>query len=179
MEDFFKILILVLVIVIVGIGYYFYTSTILPFILILISGILITLEIFFIPGFGIIGIIGFTCGAYGVWLNMRADVLLFSILPTILLCFVMFKLLSDIKVVKNAVLTNTLSKDNGFIAANNELIGLVEKLGIAVSDLNPSGKVEIDGRKFSAVSDGQFISNGSKVKVVSVDGNLITVTKVL
>lgn len=177
MEDLLRMALLVVIFAAVAAGYYFYTQTLLPIVLIMIAGALITLEIFFIPGFGIIGLTGFALGAYGVWLNMRPDALLLALVPTVLMCFFMVKTLSQTQFFKSFILTSTISRDRGFTATSESADWLTGKKGWAVTDLNPSGKAEIEGKRYSVVSDGQFIANGSEIRVISNEGNVITVTK--
>jgi membrane-bound ClpP family serine protease len=52
---------------------------------------------------------------------------------------------------------------------------LVGKTGRAVSDLRPSGAIEIHGETFSAVSDGSMIEADAEVVVRRIDGNSIVV----
>lgn len=39
------------------------------------------------------------------------------------------------------------------------------RLGIALTDLKPSGRIEIDGQPFDAIADGEFIHLGESVSV--------------
>ncbi|MCZ9961728.1 hypothetical protein OFQ54_07830 [Brachyspira hyodysenteriae] len=41
----------------------------------------------------------------------------------------------------------------------------------------PSGYIVIDGQKYDAVSEGEFIDKGSSLKVILVEGNRIVVKK--
>ncbi len=54
--------------------------------------------------------------------------------------------------------------------------GLVGEHGIAVTDLDREGKVSVHGEYWDAQSD-QFISKGSRVRVIRVDGLSVQVTK--
>ena len=56
----------------------------------------------------------------------------------------------------------------------NELIG---KTGTAETFFRPSGYILIDGKKYDAVSEGEFIDKGSNLKVILVEGNKIVVKK--
>lgn len=177
MEDFLRVALLVAIFAAVALGYYFYTASLLPIVLIMLSGILITLEIFFIPGFGIIGITGLGLGAYGVYLNMRPDAILLALVPTVLLSFFMVKTLAQTQLFKGFILTSTISADKGYKATSESADWLTGKKGFAVTDLNPAGKAEIEGKRFSVVTDGQFIPNGAEIRVLSNEGNVISVTK--
>ncbi|MDQ1238904.1 MAG: hypothetical protein QG577_1089 [Thermodesulfobacteriota bacterium] len=54
--------------------------------------------------------------------------------------------------------------------------GLVGEIGIAVTDVDPQGKVAIHGEYWNALSDTSLLK-GTKVRVISVDGLHITVTR--
>ncbi|MDR2246876.1 MAG: nodulation protein NfeD [Treponema sp.] len=53
--------------------------------------------------------------------------------------------------------------------------GLVGKIGVAVTTLRPSGRVEIDGEVYSVEADGSFVEPGRGVRVTRVRGSVITV----
>lgn len=52
---------------------------------------------------------------------------------------------------------------------------LVGKVGFADTTFNPMGKITINGEIYEAISQGKFIEKGSKIKIVSVENNKITV----
>jgi membrane-bound serine protease (ClpP class) len=56
-----------------------------------------------------------------------------------------------------------------------ELSPLVGKQGLAVTDLRPSGKVEVDGEPIDVVSDAGFLPRGSRVAILLVHGNRVVV----
>ena len=56
--------------------------------------------------------------------------------------------------------------------------GLKGSVGVAASDLRPSGAAEFDGRRYDVVADGAFVSRGADIKVVAVEGNRIVVRAV-
>jgi membrane-bound serine protease (ClpP class) len=51
------------------------------------------------------------------------------------------------------------------------------KSGTAVTPLRPSGTVRIEGRRYSAVTDGEFIEKDDTVTVKKTEGNRIEVRK--
>ena len=59
-------------------------------------------------------------------------------------------------------------------AGRRDLIG---KTGIAISDLRPSGRAEIDGETMIVVADGEFVERGLPVTVTDVRGNRVVVSK--
>lgn len=52
---------------------------------------------------------------------------------------------------------------------------LVGRVVLAASDLRPAGVIEADGRRVDAVTEGGYISRGSAVRVLGVDGNRVIV----
>ena len=56
---------------------------------------------------------------------------------------------------------------------------MIDKEGIADTDLHPSGWVRIDDRRIFVVSEGDFIDKGSGVTVLSVDGNRVVVRELI
>lgn len=58
-----------------------------------------------------------------------------------------------------------------------KLKALVGKTGVATSRMMPSGTVEIDGRRYDALSDGMPIDPGQTVLVIRVDGINIMVRR--
>ncbi len=178
MQDFLSFALLALIFALVAAGYYFFTAMLLPVVFIMAAGALITLEIFFVPGFGTIGLAGALIGAYGIYLNTKPDAILLALVPTVLLSFLMVKTLSQTKLFKSFILTSAISADKGFKATSDSAEWLIGKKGVAVTDLNPSGKAEIEGRRYSVLADGQFVANGSEVRVTSNEGNVISVVKI-
>ena len=55
---------------------------------------------------------------------------------------------------------------------SDELLG---KEANVVVTLRPAGKIECRGRRYDAVSDGQYIEENSHVRIKAVHGNMIVV----
>ncbi|MHC4091537.1 MAG: NfeD family protein [Planctomycetota bacterium] len=60
-------------------------------------------------------------------------------------------------------------------SADGELVGQV---GVARTELRPSGSAEIGGKRYNVVSEGEFIREGTRVRVVEVRGNRTVVEEV-
>jgi len=58
------------------------------------------------------------------------------------------------------------------------LKGLVGQIGIAKSEMLPSGAVRIDGRTVDAVTEGMPVDIGQRVRVMEVHGNRVVVRPV-
>lgn len=165
-------------------------------ILIFLVGVgLMALEIFVIPGFGAAGISGIALMATGLVLSLVANINFdFTFVPSsdiafalarvvaamTLLVMVLFmfgdRLISS-KGFSRIVLTDTLSTEKGFTTTVKGLQELVGSIGVAATDLRPSGKVEIADDRYEASTDGQLIEKGASVIVVRSRGNYIEVKK--
>lgn len=75
-------------------------------------------------------------------------------------------------------LKDQLTKEAGYNSMNMEYEALVEKAGITLNDLRPVGTVRINGKDYSAISDGKWIKKDSEVRVVKVDGTKIQVEEI-
>ena len=162
-------------------------------ILIFIAGIvLIALEIFVIPGFGIAGVGGIVLLITGLVLSLLANVqfdfsyirmdtilealfiVLLAVFGAILLSFQTAKQLFTNPRFGFA-LAATQQHDEGFIAPDSSLTDMIGKQGIAFSMLRPAGKVMIDNDVYDAVCRESFIEKGANIKVVSFNNAQLVV----
>jgi membrane-bound serine protease (ClpP class) len=152
-------------------------------ILFLIGLILIILEIFVVPGFGITGVSGIISLCFsivmvfgGIYtaLYAIAKIITYSLIFLTGVYFWGPKL----KIFDRFILKDNMTSDRGFVAVEaniyNHLSGLE---GIALSQCRPSGKVRIGDERYDVVSDGDFIDKGERVMVRKVSGNKIVVRK--
>lgn len=165
-------------------------------IIVFIAGlVLIFLEIFVIPGFGITGISGIvlTIGALTLALvrNINFDftfvpagsvavsflmVTVAMALPLVLLIAFGQQIFSTTLFQKMSVATEMRTSE-GFSVKDSVLEALIGSNGITVTDLRPAGKIEVNGERYDVVADGGFITKGSDVKVVSIRSNYLVVEK--
>ncbi len=163
--------------------------------LFIVGLILILLEIFVIPGFGVTGITGivFTISALTLALvrNINFDftfvpsgslaisflmVTIAMALPLVLLLLFGQKIFSS-SVFRKMGVQAEMTTAEGFSIKDNAQIALIGSTGLAVTDLRPSGKVEIGDERYEASADGTFIIKGTIVKVLRVQGNYLVVDK--
>lgn len=64
------------------------------------------------------------------------------------------------------------------VQAREVLDALVGAEGVAISDLRPVGKVQIDGQRYDALSESTLIRAGTRVRVTFADGSQIKVRPV-
>ncbi|UJL44857.1 nodulation protein NfeD [Virgibacillus sp. NKC19-16] len=75
-------------------------------------------------------------------------------------------------------LKDQLTKEAGYNSMNMEYEALVNEEGITLNDLRPTGTIRINKKDYSAVSNGQWVSKDTPVRVVQVDGTKILVEKI-
>lgn len=149
--------------------------------------LLILLEIFVIPGFGITGILGIvlTFGSL-VMALLGNDALDFEMITTDsvmdAILIVLVGLLLGIAVViyvshkigskgimKQSALDKEQRLEDGYIGVPTEPARYVGHCGEAYTVLRPGGKVRIDDDMLDAVSTGGFIEAGTRVRVVKYE----------
>jgi membrane-bound serine protease (ClpP class) len=167
-------------------------------VLFVVGLILIILEIFVIPGFGIAGISGLVLALTGLVLSMVDNIIfefefhaaeaittvlksLMIVAVSMFLAFVLSIYLSKKALTSNAfswiVLNSTQQKDEGYISVDSSWKQLIGKTGLAFTNLRPSGKVEIDDETYDAKSEIGFIEKGQKVKVIDYRSGQVYVVK--
>jgi len=144
--------------------------------------VLILLELFVIPGFGVAGILGIICLVCGLAFSMVANdyfnfsiaapgmlfnsfLLVIASMVTATIVMVIFgKSLLKTKAFKRLVLQDEQRSEEGYTSSrlNAEL---VNREGVAKTVLRPSGKVEIDGKWYDAVALDGFIDIGEDIYV--------------
>lgn len=146
--------------------------------ILLIIGVALVIGEVVIPGFGVMGIGGLAAVITSIVLystSVKQAVILITIAVAVILgMFVISMMLFSKK--SRFVLENEERPDEGYVAARIDK-DLVGKEGIAETDLHPSGAVRIDGKRINVISDGEYISKGQKIKVLSVTGSTVKVAK--
>ena len=160
---------------IAGIGNWLYT-------VMFIAGIvLLLLEIFVIPGFGIAGISGIALIFISIFLTLGGGVsAMYAMGVVALILLVSFLVLlfffPKLPIWKKLGLARRETKKEGYIAIT-EKKHLEGKEGKAITMLRPSGVVEIDGKRYDALTEGEFIEKGKKIVVTRVEGGKVFVKK--
>ena len=160
--------------------------------LFVVGEILLLLELFVFPGFGIAGISGGVLIVGSLTLMMigndnldftfvpaeriikAAITTLAAFLSAILLLFVGGVRLTNSQIFRKVALVSTQNTKEGYSSKFVEEI-LIDKIGVAHTILRPSGRVEIDGNLYDAATRGEYIEAGSKIIVVDDSGNYLKV----
>lgn len=157
-----------------------------PMVICFVGILLLLIEIFLIPGFGIIGILGISCvmisffAAFGMEnIESAVSVISISLLASAaLIALLTIYILPKSTIFKKIMLTTQNTKTDGFSSHVKNDVELLHKRGVAYSTLRPAGSVMVDGKRYDVVADGDFIQQGSEIEVIQVDGLKITVKKV-
>lgn len=133
------------------------------------------------PGFGLPGISGIVLIVVGIVLAMgsiQSAIMSLSvaIILTAIITILLIKQGRKIEVFNKIVLSTKHDDEGGYFSAPPKYEYL-DKEGIALTDLRPSGIIEIDEEKLDALSEGSYIQKGSQVKVVKVEGSKIIVRR--
>lgn len=130
---------------------------------------------------GTLATIGAVCMIISVGLSSPNWVAgLYAVIGVILggLCSLFFlKVFKKRKMWDKLALVDKLSKEQGYSTMNKTYESLVNKIGVTKTDMRPVGTVCIEGKDYSAVSNGQWIPKDTRVLVEYVDGTKILVSK--
>lgn len=175
-----------------GSGYILDIASAFEIILFVIGVIFIIAEIFFIPGFGIFGILGIIFVVGSLFLGLIGDFPTVdnSILSTALIQLaatfvltgivisILLKYLPKTAVLNNLILTDAIDVKVDYTSSIPDNSVLLNKEGISLTDLRPSGTAVIDGKRYDVVADNEYINHNKKIKVIKVEGMRIVVAEV-
>lgn len=162
-------------------------------IIIFLTGIvLIILELFVFPGFGVSGVLGIICLVTGLVFSMvgnvgfdfshipaglitnRLMIVLVAIAVSLPLSIWLGKKLFESTLFGGLALNTEEKTDEGFTVAIDQMQALIGSTGIAASILRPAGKISVDGKIYDAVSQIGYIEKGQPVTIVDyVNGSLV------
>jgi membrane-bound serine protease (ClpP class) len=148
--------------------------------------ILLLLEIFVIPGFGIVGVLGalavlagLTSSLFGSGATFRTVVYALSRVAisgavALAAALALLRFLPHLPGGRKLVLSAALPA-GGSVGHAPAPGGRVGAHGTAVTSLRPAGIVELDGRRVDVVTEGDYIEAGREVEVVADAGSRVVV----
>ncbi len=160
-------------------------------ILIFVVGVLLLLlEIFVIPGFGIAGVLGIILIIGGIFLSLISNLPIFnfasisgaliqlaiSLIFSLLIIYFLWKYLPKTVAWNRMILSSNISSGSGY-AAKRSVKKLVGQTGEALTDLRPSGIAIIRGARIDVITEGEYIDKGTKIKVIKTEGAKVIVQK--
>ena len=152
--------------------------------------VLLALEIFIIPGFGMFGTLGIAALLGGLALSMvgagdTAAVIVgvvwrvvLSLLAALLAGLLLLRFLPRLPLARRMILQTDLGSGPAHGSAPEADRRWLDKHGQAMSVLRPAGIALIEGARVDVVSDGEMIEAGARIQVMRVDGNRIVVRRV-
>ena len=145
--------------------------------------VLLGVEALVIPGFGLFGVAGIAAVAAGLFMSMLGS------LPTaseytsagmILTTTVLLVLVSAWVLIRTLPKTSRLAKSGIFLLQRTDrAIGyesaevrddLMDSVGTAITDLRPSGTALFGDERIDVVSESEWITEGTQVRVISAEG---------
>lgn len=145
--------------------------------------LLIAVEVFLIPGFGLFGLIGGLGVAAGLYLSMlgglpvsqdfaRAGLVMSTTIVLIAVsAWVMIRSLpGNSRLARSGIfLTERTERAIGYesAASRDDLVGT---MGTAITDLRPAGTALFGEERIDVVSESAWITEGTPVKVISAEG---------
>jgi membrane-bound serine protease (ClpP class) len=176
-------------------------ATEIEIVLFLLGVLLLILELFVIPGFGVAGVAGIGLIVVSLYMasvkyafpgggrpfdlrNLGHFLLEFAaafVGATVIAAF-LARLLPRTWVGRRIILepaggVATLTGSAVPASASALAAALVGRGGVALTTLRPAGRIEVDGEPFDALSEGDYIEQGSSITVLRAEGNEIVVKK--
>ena len=156
--------------------------------------LLLLLAVFVIPGFGVAGILGILFVIAGLTLSMLLNnwfdfsitaperfaralsIVLGAMIGSVILSVLFGRSILRSPVFQRLVLKDEQKSQLGYVSGRQAL-NLLHKTGTAMTDMRPSGKVEIDGKWFDAIATDGYIVKGSKIRVEKLENYNVFVRK--
>ena len=175
-----------------GTGYILQLANIWEILIFIIGLILLLVEIFYIPGFGLLGILGIIMMVGAIFFGLIGDFpiiseneisnaliqLAASLVASIFFLFILWKFLPGTPIWGRLILATSETQREGFVS-NPDLSFLIGKKGKALSLLRPAGIALIDGKRYDVVSEGDFIQKDEEIEVIEVIGSKIIFKKLI
>jgi membrane-bound serine protease (ClpP class) len=164
-------------------------------ILFIVGLILLALEIFVIPGFGVPGILGIIFVVAGLTLSMVDNtgfnfegIMLTGLIKSffivviagffaIVLSFYFGRKLLTTTAFGHLALDSVQKHEEGFSVSDSTYKNMIGKTGVAHTILRPAGKVQIEGDIFDATAEAGYIDKETSIKVTGYQTGQLIVRK--
>ena len=158
--------------------------------------VLIALEVFVIPGFGVAGISGILLVLGSLILSMISNVdfdfsgtntselnnamasVLFAIIGLFAVLYFFGNNFINSSAFQKLVINDTIDGHVNIQQENTEVEDLVGSRGVANTALRPMGRVIIDSVNYEAKTYGEFVDKGRNVEVISIENHYLVVESV-
>ncbi len=155
--------------------------------LVIVGFLLIVVEVLVIPGFGIAGILGLVALAAGLFMSLLGNVsvasaddfirvgyiLMGSFAFTVFGAWALFKYLPGRRSLAGLFLSDRLSRDaeNPEPDSPQHTLLKVGDQGVALTDLRPAGAARFGEQRVDVVTEGEYVSAGIPIRILSTHGN--------
>jgi membrane-bound serine protease (ClpP class) len=159
-------------------------------VLLVTSGLLLLMIEFFVtPGFGVAGVLGIIALVSGLSLSLigsgatweftlkAVGRVALSLLFALAASLALLRFLPRLPFGRRLILETGLPAGQGYASPPEADRHWLGKDGVAISPLRPSGIADIAGERVDVVSDGEFIESSAQIVVARVDGNRIVVRR--
>jgi len=171
-----------------GSSYILQLASMMEILMFIIGVILLLLEIFVIPGFGIVGVTGIVLMVGSLFFSLISSLPIFdfasisgaivqmtiSLLIVIGLFYLLVRFLPKSERFGHLVLSSATEAGKGFVS-NPLYDKYLNCQGIAATTLRPAGIAQINGERVDVVTDGAYIEKGSRIVVTKTEGARVVV----
>jgi membrane-bound serine protease (ClpP class) len=157
--------------------------------LLLLGGIvLIGIEAFVIPGFGVVGVLGIGLLIYAMFtmllpvaptpadINAALWALSIAVIGGVIGLGLLIKRMLSTKAWQRISLATSEVSKEGY-SGSIGLESYVGKTGVAITTLRPSGTALVEDKRIDVVTVGDFIEKDTEIVIIRIDGNRIVVKK--
>ena len=150
-------------------------------IILLVLGVFIVLLELFIPSAGLLSVLAALCFVgcvvAGFFSSMTAGLLMLlaTLIAIPVLIVSMIKIWPKTPIGRRILIERAPSPEAVVPQWTPDIESLVGQVGIARTKMLPSGIIEVDGRKYDALSDGLPIDEDQPIKVIAIKNNHILV----
>ena len=173
-----------------GANYILELASIIEILLFAIGVVLLLVEIFVIPGFGIPGIVGIVLVIGSLFLGLISDFPIVTwdlvenaiiqlatvFVITGVMIFALSKILPHSAFFNRLILVDEIKEQSGY-SSKETLKHLIGIEGKALTDLRPAGTAILNNERIDVVTEGDYVSHDSEIKVIKVEGSKVVVEK--
>ena len=163
-------------------------------ILFVIGVALLAAEVLVIPGFGVAGISGILCIVASLYLALvkqpipqyqwEMDIVIRAMwilaiagVGLIVMLVLTWKVIARTPLYAAIVQVQEERAEQGYTMPSAEQQHLVDEDGVALTILRPTGRARFAGKTHTVITEGEFISKGTRLRVDEVKGNRIVVVR--
>jgi membrane-bound ClpP family serine protease len=145
-----------------------------------LATVLVVAEVLF-PSFGLLSLLAIGCyvgaivEAFDIGPTLGYSALAACVLLAPLTIWLGFQILQRTSLGTRLILAGPDAEAVRGAGSDRSLARFLQREGVAASDLRPSGLVDVASDRLDAVSDGDFLAAGTRVRIIQVEGNRVVV----